>query len=727
MFGVLMCAVFAFAIKVDLDNSREAAERSAEIVAASYATHLNKTLANIDALTRVVAREYQRSTTPYDLNSLVGGGAITPDSAAQITVVNASGVTTQNWPTRHSPVDLSDREHFVVQKNSSSSSFYVGVPVRGRISGNWTLQFTRRLNSKTGAFDGIVVVSERPEYLSDGFINSATTGRDGVLLAFRSDGGLLARKGINGPAEVTGLTLANYLSAFDTQAGELIDPVDHVQRYFAYAPVPGYPVIAAVAISEHEALAGYRQRRIYYIVFAALTALLLVASVVSILAYVGKLRIAEDEMRRLAETDPLTELENRRSLRQCVEKFFARGSVSSDSIALLMLDLSDFGRINDLLGQDAGDAMLRVVATRLREVTAGRYRVARVGGDEFGLLVEGPNALARARGLACAAIESFSLAIGLRGHSYVMKASIGVAGNGATASTVSELWRNANRAMSAAKQAVEETGDSQVRMYTASMAERLDKDENDFHALLDAMQKKEIALEYAPVLRVDHSLAVAARASLVWHRPGIGRHASTEFLPLATKHDLSYRLNTYLIEEAWQQIEALPDALAVPIFVSVPAEVVMQGDLSEFVDYMVASGSTRAGRLWLGIEGLERLRGNEHAIASLHKVKDKGLKLYAANITGDWSVSAMRALPVSAVEIGADLFANRKTDRISESIVVGILASCAELGLTTLVGGVTSPEQVEWLKRYEGVWAYGAHFSDPYTAEDLRVLRGVWG
>ncbi|MEQ5840619.1 EAL domain-containing protein [Paraburkholderia acidicola] len=730
LLGLLICAAFIGVIRVDLNNTRDAARRSASIVATSYATHLSRVLATADVLSTVVSYEYGKSPSTFNLKSLVDGATLTPDAATQITIVDADGKSTQTWPYPLSgAIYLSDRPHFVVQKNSPTAGFFVGAPVKGRISGKWTIQFTRRLNSGNGHFDGVVVVSESPEYLAEGFISSALIGANGALLAFRRDGEVLARQTLNGPADPAGPPLGDYMSALDNASGELTDPVDHSSRFFAYAAVPGYPVVAAVEISQDEVFNGFRQRRVVYAVFGALFLALIAFAVVSFLRYVNALIAAEEKMRHLSETDALTELGNRRSLRQAIEAAFSQEAVPPDSIALLALDLSDFGRINDLLGQDAGDALLRLVAGRLKEVVADRVRLARVGGDEFSMLVEGPNALSRSLGLARAIIDAFGLAFGLRGHSYVIKVCIGVASNSSVSSSVSELWRNANRAMAEAKKLTAASAESEVRSYTVSMAEQGDQHERDFHALLGAMQKKTMTIEYSPVVESGRGSAVAYHAAMIWHRPDVGRCLPEAFFPLAAQHDLLFRLGTHQIEEACRQISVLPGPLSVPVCVSIPAAVVMQGDLGNFIDYVLESTGFDAQRLWLGIEDAPLLVGNPQALATLHRLKERGVTLYAAGITGDdWSISGIRALSVSAVEIGADLLAQVTVDRVAGSVVAGILTSCASLGLTVLAAGVDSQEALDWLnKHHDDVWAYGSQFAEPYTAGTDNALAGARG
>jgi EAL domain-containing protein (putative c-di-GMP-specific phosphodiesterase class I) len=204
---------------------------------------------------------------------------------------------------------------------------------------------------------------------------------------------------------------------------------------------------------------------------------------------------------------------------------------------------------------------------------------------------------------------------------------------------------------------------------------------------------------------------------MIWRRPGIGQCNSDIFFPLAARHDLLFRLGTHQIEEACRQISVLPRQLDVPVCVAIPAAVVMQGDLGSFIDYVLKSTGFDVQRLWLGIEQAPMLVGNAQALATLHRLKERGITLYAADITGDdWSISSIRAIPVSAVEIGCGLLAQVTDDRVVASVVAGILTSCASLGLTVLAAGVESQGDLDWLRdHHDDVWAYGGQIADPST------------
>ncbi|MEX3614018.1 MAG: hypothetical protein VB141_09785 [Burkholderia gladioli] len=217
---MLCIAVFAAALN-EWRNTYGAARRSAEIVAKSYAVHLGKVLANADALTGVIRYEYDRSPATFNLRSLIDGAAITPDSAAQITIVGSDGQVLQTWPhTLTKPIYLSDRPHFVFHKNNSDAALFIGPPVKGRVSGDVTIQFSRRLVTVDGRFAGVVVTSERPEYLSQGFLSPANVGEHGALSAFLSNGTLLARSQIGAPASAVGPDFSDYLENSDTGSGE---------------------------------------------------------------------------------------------------------------------------------------------------------------------------------------------------------------------------------------------------------------------------------------------------------------------------------------------------------------------------------------------------------------------------------------------------------------------------------------------------------------------------
>ncbi|MEB2558760.1 diguanylate cyclase domain-containing protein [Burkholderia cenocepacia] len=727
--GVLLCVVLCFAAAAaalnEWRNTYAAARRSAEIVAKSYAVHLGKVLANADALTGVIRYEYDRSPTTFNLRSLIDGAAITPDSAAQVTIVGADGQVLQTWPHElKNPVYLSDRPHFVFHKNNPDAALFIGSPVKGRVSGDTTIQFSRRLDTVDGRFAGVVVTSEHPDYLSQGFLSRANVGEHGALTAFLSNGTLLARSQIGAAASAVGPDFSDYLEKYDTRTGELIDPVDRSARIFAYAPVEGHPVIAAVALSTDEVMLPFYTHVWAYIASALLLSLFVLGATFLAMWYASRLISAEEKMRSAAETDPLTELQNRRSLREAIDAHCAGGSVTANSLAILTLDLRDFGRVNDLLGQDAGDALLRLVADRLRGVAADDMLVARVGGDEFSLLIYGDNALSKAFRTAGLIVEAFLKAFGLRGHTYLMNVAIGVASLEHSPAAGSELWRNANRAMAEAKHEASKSGESAVRVYTDAMAHRLDLDDDDFRALLLAMERREIAVRYAPIVSAASRQLTALRGSLFWSRSGEDARDEAELHELADRHDLLFRLGTYQLSEMCAR-----DAIShIPTYAVVPAAVVLQGDLDQFLVHIEETRAFDYGRLRLGISQPGDLIGHPRAIQTLRQLRERGIEIYAANITGDeWSISIVRLLPLAGVEVGAQLLAAAAEDRIAESMLSGILTTCAELDLTIQVAGVSSEAQLNRLKDFPNVVVYGSLFSAEEFVEIPNNLVGPRG
>ncbi|WP_333968755.1 diguanylate cyclase domain-containing protein [Burkholderia orbicola] len=711
--GSLLCVVLCIAVIAaafnEWRNTYAAARRSAEIVAKSYAVHLEKVLANADALTGVIRYEYDRAPAAFDLRSLIDGAAITPDSAAQITLVGADGKVLQTWPHALSkPVYVSDRPHFVFHKNNSDAALYIGAPVKGRVSGDVTIQFSRRLVTADGGFAGVVVTSEHPEYLSQGFLSRANVGEHGALAAFLSNGTLLARSQPGAHASAIGPSFSTYLDNADVRSGELTDPVDQSTRIFAYTPVDGYPVIAAVALSKDEAMQPFRAHLGAYA--ACLALLLMIVSGATLLAvrHASKLIDAEEKMRKAAETDPLTELENRRSFRDAIDAHCAHVPVAANSIALLTLDLRDFGRVNDLLGQDAGDALLRLVADRLRGVAADNIRVARVGGDEFSLLIHDHDALSKAFGTARLIVEAFSMAFGLRGHTYLMKVAIGIASLELSPTAAADLWRNANRAMAEAKSAAAKSGESEVRIYTDAMAHRLDLDDDDFRELLLAMERRSLVVRYQPIVDVESRGLTALRASLAWPRSADDVREEAQLHELADRHDLLFRLGTYQLNEVCTR-----DAdLQIPVYAAIPAAVVLQGDVDQLLAYIEATHAFDCHRLCLGISQPGDLIGHPRAIQTLRQLRERGIDIYAANITGDdWSISIVRLLPLAGVEVGGQLLAAAAEDKVAESMLSGILTTCAELGLKIQVAGVSSLEQISRLKGFPNVVVYGSLFS----------------
>ena len=277
-----------------------------------------------------------------------------------MTIVGPNGDVLQTTTPGGKQVNLSDRPHVLIHQTNPEAGLYISQPVLGRLSNQWTLQFTRRLNNPDGSFAGVVVVSENPDFLTDGFYNLDTLGPGGMLAVISDNGYLLSRRTGLGKASPTGPPAAAYREMVGAKGRVFSDPVDHVRRFVTYRHISQYPVAVLVGLSERDELAGYQHAKVLYLVMAAVISVLLLTAAGFITVMMGKLQ-------GLAETDSLTGLPNRHLLTQTLRRRMDALGASA-RLAMLYIDLDNFKKINDTLGHKTGDELLLKVAHRLADV-----------------------------------------------------------------------------------------------------------------------------------------------------------------------------------------------------------------------------------------------------------------------------------------------------------------------------------------------------------------------
>ncbi|MEA3122967.1 MAG: hypothetical protein QOH33_2566, partial [Paraburkholderia sp.] len=248
---VLLWTVIFARLSVERDSAYREAAASAAILSSALEQHTIKAIHQVDQITRFVKYEFERNPERFDLESTVEKGVVQNDTLVQVAIINEHGTlvasTAQEKP---APIDLSDRAHFTVHAHENDDQLYISTPVLGRISHQWTLQTTRRLNHSDGSFAGVVVVSENPRYFTGDFYNSAANGRDGVIAVIADSGAVLARRTGATDTAPDSFSATGTYPISEHVSGTLVDPIDNVKRIVSYRHIDGYPMGVLVGLSE---------------------------------------------------------------------------------------------------------------------------------------------------------------------------------------------------------------------------------------------------------------------------------------------------------------------------------------------------------------------------------------------------------------------------------------------------------------------------------------------
>ena len=384
---VLLWTVIFARLSVERDAATHASMASAAILSSALEQHTIKAIHQVDQITRFVKYEFEKTPGQFNLASTVEKGVVQSDTLVQVSLIDEHGMliaSTAGAIPNLSIFPTANISGFT--QLSNDDLLYISKPVLGRVSRQWTLQITRRLNHPDGSFAGVVVVSEDPSYFTSDFYNVASIGRDGVVAVISDNGSVLARStGVGaGPASVQPdgrlmkkvdgsdarrFTASGVYPTSEHASGIYVDPIDNVTRIVSYRHIDGYPLGVLVGLSQAEEFTDFNHTRRVYLLMASFISLAMLGFFAVATGLIGKLLGREREMTHLVEYDLLTGLRNRYSTLQMLRHDVAKPE-NVGHLALLFIDLDNFKTVNDTLGHNAGDIVLQMTASRLAETVA---------------------------------------------------------------------------------------------------------------------------------------------------------------------------------------------------------------------------------------------------------------------------------------------------------------------------------------------------------------------
>ncbi len=435
-------------------------------------------------------------------------------------------------------------------------------------------------------------------------------------------------------------------------------------------------------------------------------------------------KAAEREIRNLAYYDVLTGLPNRRLLVNHIEHAL-KHSKAPAHCALLMLDLDNFKTLNDTRGHERGDALLKLVAERIVTCVRSDDTVARPGGDEFAVLLEGvgdstEEAHAHCERIGEKILNELRAPYVIEGEAHHSTLSMGIVLVTAQDKSVDELLQRVDLAMYQAKA----SGRDALRFYDPSMqaqaSERAALDD-DMRA---GLAKGEFELYYQP--QVDHGRIVAAEALLRWNHPQRGFVSPAVFIPLAEESGLILPLGQWVLEQACQTLAkwaAEPVLAELILAVNVSPRQFRQADFSQQVLGTLATTGAAARRLKLELtEGL-LLHDVAESAARMTELKSYGVGFSLDDFgTGYSSLSYLKRLPLDQLKIDQSFVRDVLTDPNDASIVRTIVALGASLGLQVMAEGVETAAQRDFLERQHCHAWQGYLLSRPVPAEQFVAL-----
>ncbi len=437
---------------------------------------------------------------------------------------------------------------------------------------------------------------------------------------------------------------------------------------------------------------------------------------------IGERRALEDQLRHQALHDPLTGLGNRTLLRDRLEHALARAKRSPELVALLLLDLDGFKEVNDSFGHAVGDRLLVEVANRLTDSVRLGDTVARMGGDEFAVLIEQsekdiPTLVAQR------ILYRLRAPVVIDGKTIVTQASVGVVSGSASCLNADDLLRNADLAMYQAKS----KGKGVYEVYEPTMHSAAVQRVEIEGDLRRGLRERELILHYQPVVDLRTGQVSGAEALVRWPHPLRGMVQPGEFLPWAEESDLIVTLGRWVLGEACSQAARYRSLLGADtpftMCVNIATRQLTSPLLVKEVEEALQRNQLRPSDLLLEITEGALMQEARQILPVLHALKALGVTLAIDDFGTGWSsLSRLRSFPVDKLKIDKSFVQEISSADEEAPLVSAIVAMAKSLRLSTLAEGVETAEQLAFLRREGCEEAQGFFMSKPVPASSFETL-----
>ena len=432
-------------------------------------------------------------------------------------------------------------------------------------------------------------------------------------------------------------------------------------------------------------------------------------------------RRAEAQIAHMARHDALTDLPNRVLFREQMEQNLARVR-RGEPLAVLCLDLDDFKGINDTLGHDAGDAVLKAVAARLRDCVRDTDTVARLGGDEFAVLQVGGRQPTHATALAQRIVEAVARPFDFAGHQLMIGVSVGIAVSPSDGDSPDQLMKNADLALYRVKQ----DGRNGFRFFEPEMDARMKLRRSLELDLRKALAHGEFELFYQPVVNLARDEIRGFEALLRWRHPERGLISPVDFIPLAEETGLIIPIGEWVVRKACA--EAASWGADVTVAVNLSAIQFRSKNLVPTIVSALATSRLPASRLEVEITESVLMQENDATLAVLHQLRELGVRISMDDFgTGYSSLSYLRQFPFDKIKIDRSFVRDLAERSDSLSIVRAVTGLGSSLGMTTTAEGVETPEQLSMLRAEGCTEVQGYIFSPPRPAHEVARLLKQFG
>ena len=417
---------------------------------------------------------------------------------------------------------------------------------------------------------------------------------------------------------------------------------------------------------------------------------------------------ATQRITQLAHYDHLTGLANRGLFYERLNCAVARCHRNDTAIALMFLDLDHFKDINDTLGHDCGDSLLKTVAARIKKCIREIDTGVRLGGDEFAVLLEQIVSIEDVASIAQRILQLLAQPVIIKQHQLHVTGSLGITIYPWDSANPQELLSHADAAMYRAKA----QGGNTHQFYTAGMKTAgLDRSTLEME-LSRALSKEEFLLHYQPQMNLCTKQVIGMEALLRWHHPYQGLIGPNHFIPQAEENGMIIPIGEWVLRTASKQAkywekQGFP---APHVAVNLSARQIHQGNLPALMQDILKHSHLDPEHLKLELTETFLIHETEETIQTLRELKAMGIHLYIDDFgAGYASLRYLKSFPIDGIKLDQSLIQNLPHSTNDAAIVMAVISLAKAIGLQVIAEGVESQEQVDFLEEYgcdamQGYW-----------------------
>ncbi|MFD2645561.1 phosphodiesterase DibA [Pseudomonas japonica] len=440
---------------------------------------------------------------------------------------------------------------------------------------------------------------------------------------------------------------------------------------------------------------------------------------VAVFSDISAIKHTERELAYLVHHDPLTHLPNRLLFNDRAEQALATAQANKRGCALLLLDLDHFQSINDSLGHNIGDELLKAVADRLKLVIDPGVTLARLGGDEFAILSENCSQVGQAADLAQLIVNVLKEPYELENHRLFSSVSIGISLFPSDAQSAEQLLRNADAALFKAKS----NGRAGYALYTEELTAHAQQRVETASELRRALEQGELRVYFQPVHDLFSGRMIGAEALVRWLHPQRGLVPPGEFIPIAERTGLIADIDMWVMRQACQQmVRWLGDGKVLDfVAVNVSSRLFAHREMYKQVAQVLDDTGLEPSRLEVEVTESAVMDDPEVALEQLHRLRDLGLRLAIDDFgTGYSSLLRLKRLPVQKLKIDQGFVAGLPGDDDDVAIVRVIIALARSMGMAIHAEGIEQSEQARFLLEHQCDMGQGYWYGRPVPAQELR-------